>query len=234
MLTEDLEERLSPLRDAHRYDRRMAHVRDLPGPLFTHTDDLPVDGWPAHRDRLPEPLPLPPDLEKDDHDGAMAWLRENADRFNAAFDVVLMLAFLEHIPVLSSHAGTTWMALEHKVAGTMCGIVRLVGVRLTPRPEARAAFKAIARHWYGSDLCSGRPLLSQLREYQDAVQRVGVDCNRSWWHLCEGIYPVDHSQEALAMLAVDPPDLDSLFGDPRPYGGAERLARLVWLAPNSD
>lgn len=144
----------------------------LPDEMFAETDDLPVEDWSAHRGRSPEPLPPPADLDRTDKAAAVSWLTERKRRLDEAVGVVPMLAFFDRVSVLGD--GFDWMAHEHTIGGTVCGRVRLIGVRLTPRQEIHRAFRDIALRWHGSDLGAAWSPLTSLREYQDAVNRLGL------------------------------------------------------------
>lgn len=68
--------------------------------------------------------------------------------------------------------------LELAIGGTVSGRMRLVGVWLALWPDIHQAFKDIALRWPGADVGAAWLPLSVLREYQDPVNRLGLDCDR--------------------------------------------------------
>jgi hypothetical protein len=90
----------------------------------------------------------------------------------------------------------------------------------------------LAREYYGSAGGHFYPenvLASDIVSYVEKLASWGLVCDRSYRLLQEGVYPIDATSEALALIADNPPDLD-IVQDRLGYGG---LAILI-LAENSD
>jgi hypothetical protein len=143
-------------------------------------------------------------------------------------DVAFVLAFLRYVPIEVLRR-KDWLLLEHQCAGHECQQPIMVALRLEPNPDVHAAFIEIARGYWGSNLgWGGPPPLAELTRYREVLLPLGLDCNRTYADLREGLYPVDATQEALERAARNPPDLKALTGN-RPD-----FATLCFLAPNSD
>ncbi len=148
--------------------------------------------------------------------------------------VAAFVAFTDRVPVLATDH--PWCLLDHQTAGHACRQQRLVGRRVTLKPDVEFKCLEIATSHYNSQLGWDLPCLSELVEYRSQLQAIGLDCNssRTFKYLMEGFYPIDLSQSVIDQVCVQPFSLESLLGSPRPYGSIEHYAILVVIAPNSD
>jgi hypothetical protein len=145
-------------------------------------------------------------------------------------DTVAMLAFTTSLPTLAPRL--EWLAVDHQSGGLCCDHPHFVGLRLAIRPAMVEPLRNLARHYYeaaGGHFYSANVLASDIVSYVGKLADLGVTCDRSYRLLQEGVYPIDATPEALALIADNPPELD-IVQDRLGYGG---LAILI-LAENSD
>ncbi len=143
---------------------------------------------------------------------------------------VALLAFTTSIPRLA--AGRDWYGIDHQAGGYACDHPHLVGLRLTIRPSMAEKLKDLVRRYLGAaggHLSLDKVTASDIVGYTQVLADLGLHCDSSYRNLQEGVYPIDATSQALALIADEPPDLD-LVKDPLGYGG---LA-IVILAENSD
>jgi hypothetical protein len=127
------------------------------------------------------------------------------------FDGVLLLAFTKFVPPLKPVR--QWHAIRHQHGGYGCHHIEMIATRLVPRPEVLPVLKSIAREGCGAE--GGRfdqdnLLASRLISYASMLNEVGLNCECSWRHLSESLYPIDATQENLQRIAEDAPELDDL------------------------
>ena len=148
--------------------------------------------------------------------------------------VAAFIAFMNEVPILSHDH--PWCLINHQSAGHACNQMRFVGRRILVKLEIEFKFLEIATFWYNKQLGGDLPSLSELATYRSQLQRIGLDCNSSgtFRYLKEGLYPVDLTQSTIDQVCQQPFALESLVGNPRPYGKIEHYAVLVFIAPNSD
>jgi len=145
-------------------------------------------------------------------------------------DVVMLLAFTEAFPRLSP--AVEWYAIEHQSGGLACHHPRFVGTPLIPRPEMHERLEELARRYFeaaGGHFYRGNLGASDVIAYVAALADLGLQCERSYPLLEEGVYPIDATQGHLDLLACDPPSLDRL-ADESGYGGLT----IIILSENSD
>ena len=143
---------------------------------------------------------------------------------------VARLAYTTSIPKLTP--GLDWWAVEHQAGGHLCDHPRFVGVRLSIRPPMVVPLRDLARQYFeaaGGHFYRDSVLASDVVRYVEKLAAWGVSCDRSYRLLQEGVYPIDATPEALALIADNPPNL-GVVQNPSNYGG---LA-IVILAENSD
>ncbi len=149
---------------------------------------------------------------------------------NDVGDTVAMLAFTTSLPTLAP--SLEWLAVDHQAGGLCCDHPHFVGVRLAIRPAMVEPLHGLTRHYYeaaGGHFYSANVLASDIVSYVEKLANLGVTCDRSYRLLQEGVYPIDATPEALALIADNPPALD-VVQDRLGYGD---LAILI-LAENSD
>jgi hypothetical protein len=138
---------------------------------------------------------------------AFFWGESNGDHL----DLALVFAFVVTAPVLKPHR--SWIGLEHQCGGYSNRVERLIATRLTPRSSVLPHLERIARegcyaeagHFSQSNL-----LASRIVWYSAALAEIGVDCESSWRHLNESLYPVDATQSNLDRLCEDSVDLNEV------------------------
>jgi hypothetical protein len=149
---------------------------------------------------------------------------------NESGETVAMLAFTTSLSRLLP--GLDWLAVEHQSGGHATRQPHFVGLRLAIRAGMVEPLRDLAREYYGSAGGHFYPenvLASDIVSYVEKLASWGLVCDRSYRLLQEGVYPIDATSEALALIADNPPDLD-IVQDRLGYGG---LAILI-LAENSD
>lgn len=222
---DDVEQVLGPLRSAN----RPLWMNDIPGNLFTSSKEHPICDW--LRDNSQDvTLGFSERLESD-REAAFAWLQEQP----SAHDIMTpcaFLAFSECVPVLAP--GYRWSLILHQVAGVACNHRPFVGLRLRMRKSVSEAAKAMAQHWWGTDLGRGYPTLEQLEIYRAQLRNIGLDANRAYRWLSEGFYSADFTQEAIDLIAVDAPRPENLIADQSDLATAKSRAIVAIAAPNSD
>jgi len=143
---------------------------------------------------------------------------------------VAMLAYTTSIPKLAPVLD--WCAVQHQAGGHLCDQPHFVGVRLSIREPMIVLLRDLCRRYFGAaggHFYRANVLAGDIVSYVETLSAWGVSCDRSYRLLQEGVYPIDATSEALAILADSPPDLD-VVQDKLDYGG---LA-IVILAENSD
>jgi hypothetical protein len=148
--------------------------------------------------------------------------------------VVPFIAFMDMVPVLAK--GHPWCLLDHQAGGHACSHLRFLGRRVSLKPEIEFGCLRIASQWYGKQLGSGQPSLSELMEYRAQLQEIDLDCNSAatYRFLTEAFYPIDLSQAVIDRICLQPFSLESVLGHPKPYGSVGHMAILAIVAPNSD
>jgi hypothetical protein len=223
--TPEIETILGPLRGFDSDRTRMVSLRSIGVPAAKHpdlqraeialrwtgTEEPPVSEWLGNPD------------EASSHAETLQRMR-----------VAAFVAFLDRVPVLADEH--PWCLLDHQAAGHACRHVRFVGRRVVLKPEMETKCLDIAKSLYDSQLGWGLPCLSELTKYRSQLQEVGLDCNsaETFKYLMEGLYPIDLSQLVIDQVCLQPFSLETLLGNPRPYGSIEHYAILAIIAPNSD
>jgi hypothetical protein len=204
----EIETLLGPLRSL---SQRMISLQSISSPRWTDTFTALVSEWLGTVDNL-------------------ASHAERVQRLRIA----AFVAFMDVVPVLADEH--PWCLLDHQTAGYACRHLRFVGRRVLLKPEMELKCLEIATSWYNSQLGRDNPCLSELVRYRSQLQEIGLDCNssRTFKYLMEGVYPIDLSQSIMDHVCLQPFSLESLLGNPRPYGSIEHYAILIAIAPNSD
>jgi hypothetical protein len=223
----NIESVLAPLRKFDPFDNRMISLRSIgfaDNPFepperrkawaavkWTDTSDPPISEWLGITENASS------------HDDALRNMR-----------VAAFIGFMDFVPVLAD--GHPWCLLDHQTAGHACSHVRFVARHVLLNAEIEFEWLRIAAHWYNQQLGWDLPALGSLIEYRAQLQRIGLDCNSSktYRYLKEGFYPVDLSQDVMDRICLRSFGLDSMLGEPRPYGRIEHYAILAIVAPNSD
>jgi hypothetical protein len=218
-----IETMLAPVRKVESYDNQMISLRSIGNPLvpdrvkacsaikWTSTSEPPISDWLGIAESCLS------------HDEVMHGMR-----------VAAFVAFMDFVPVLAD--GHPWCLLDHQAAGHACRHVRFVARRVLLNEETEFGCLRIATHWYNKQLGWDLPSLDSLIEYRSQLKQIGLDCNcsKTYRHLMEGFYPVDLSQGLIDRICLQPFALNSILGEPRPYGNIDGYAILAIVAPNSD
>jgi hypothetical protein len=207
-----IEDVLGPLRGRSSFDQRMIPLQSMGSLQWTGTWTAPVSEWLGNVDDISS------------HAETLQRMR-----------VAAFAAFMDRVPVLADEH--PWCLLDHQAAGNACRHVRFVGRRILLKPEMEIEFLDIAKSSYDSQLGRGDlECLTELVRYRSQLQEIGLDCNSSgtFKYLMEGLYPIDLSQSVMDQVCLQPFSLESLLGNPRPYGSIEHYAILAVIAPNSD
>jgi hypothetical protein len=126
-------------------------------------------------------------------------------------EIVLVLAFTGWVPILKP--SREWFALEHQCGGHSCASVRMIATRLRSRQLVLPTLRQIAREGYNAEtghFDHHQLLASRIAAYVATLAKIGVDCECTWRHLTESLYPVDATQANLERVAQDAPDLGSI------------------------
>jgi len=100
--------------------------------------------------------------------------------------------------------GREWLHIAHQTAGVGCHQHYMVGTILQPRPEVIIPIKAIIDNWFDTSYGALGVTLDNIMAYRKQLNELlGVDCNSSYEHFEEGIYPIDCSPQVIRKLAVD-------------------------------
>jgi hypothetical protein len=139
-------------------------------------------------------------------------------------------------------SGHPFIHIFHQTAGIACHHVDMDAIVLTPKPRVFAAMQLIEKHWFES--CAGAfgTSLDELNMYRMQLKTLvhpDLDCNQSYTHMEEGIYPVDVDVRLLRELVEEdlPDDLDSMLtfeSDLRRCIGMVGRWKCFMLAENSD
>lgn len=131
-----------------------------------------------------------------------------------------------------------WLPVIHQVGGYACNHVYLDATILVPKDYAK--INALAKHYDDSCLGQYYLTLSQANDYAECLKTLlGVDCDNTYDHLQEGIYPIDAKRQNIGKLACDilPEDLDNLIDwewDSQKFGGIIGRWHLFILGENCD
>lgn len=139
------------------------------------------------------------------------WAKPDKQDPKQDLQVVAVLAFTEHVPVLKP--GREWIALSHQAGGYSNEHVLMIATRLESRPYLKPALNAIAREGYFAEdgrFNKNNILASRIAKYVTALDELNLDCESSWRLLTESVYPIDATQDNLDRLAVDAPALDDI------------------------
>jgi len=145
------------------------------------------------------------------------------------------LAFTAWAPEL--HPGREWLALEHQCGGYSNAHVKMIATRLAPRPSVLPALRSIAREGFGAEKGNfdrTSLLASRIASYVQSLARAGLDCECTWRHLTESLYPVDATQSNLDRVAEDGFDLQSIAKWPYPEAIYYSNPAIIFMTENSD
>src|SRR5262249_34823732 len=126
-------------------------------------------------------------------------------------EIVLFLAFTHSIPILRSDY--EWWGVYHQAGGIATRPFRFIGMRLTLRASIYGAVRQIARdRWHAKrgNLYTERVTARDIAAYSAALENIGLDCDFSYPHLMESVYPIDAVQDNLDRIAENAPLLREL------------------------
>jgi len=144
--------------------------------------------------------------------------------------VVAMFAYTRLVPVLP--VTRSWIAFQHQAAGYLNRQVSFIGTAINPRPTIKSAFGEIARKNFGA--CGGHfdgPTAdpATTEEYLADIAKLGLSCSgHARSELCESVYPIDATPNALSTCFEDIGDLAYLAED------AQAKPLIMFLSANSD
>ena len=210
------EEFFSPFRPTFGGDRQELHpfwwskmdVEEvLPRGMFSAT-------WVEFQDDMPEP-------------------DSYGDTGRDQLEIVLLLAFLEHVPVLVS--GIPWLALVHQAGGVACDHPQFIARRLRPRPSIYPKLRRIARDRWPNDAGDryDPSCLVQTSKLKLDLNQLGLTCDHTIHCFTEGVYPIDATDEAISIVSEEYFVLADLIVDFDPCFERSNLAILI-LSANSD
>jgi hypothetical protein len=187
-------------------------VSSLPLEAFTPTFELEPGEWPDF-------------LAGDIADWPCRQRQIGVCDESAGQDVALILAFPDLLPPRRKIPGLR--LLRHQTSGFRRREFRCAGIRLQPTPTGQLLGLQLATRWHRSAAAISYTALDELSRYRGLLQEHGLDCNASYAHFAEGVYPVDFDDAAVDLLV----SVESR--------GAVRLLQtfdagcLAFLAPNS-
>ena len=211
---------LAPLRDAD----GLCHV-SRPPPLGgpRRYADVPATRWPAP----PPPTLFEGALTPTPSEDAFPQMRATPAGRGCT---ILVLGFLDRVPPLPP--GRRWLALEHVCGGLACRQVPMIATPLTPRPAMQAAFDRLAAETEAAAagrFFDARSASEAARRCLAQIAELGFSCGPSAMErLCEALYPLDATAEALERASEGAGDLAALLAR------AEAAPTLLVLAQNSD
>ncbi len=195
-------------------------LTSLPPDAFAPTFELTTSPWP---DFLASDIADWPSRLRDDRGPVANGIVERAYR---RLDASLVIAFSSTLPPLPLSLKV--MLLRHQTSGHWAGEFRCAAIPLDMSDQGIDLGNDIAERWHATNAALGWAPLEDLVEYRGLLQGRGLDCNESYRHFAEGVYPVDLDDHALQALAVDG---QALLNDLSPDELSS--ACLVFLAPNS-
>jgi hypothetical protein len=81
--------------------------------------------------------------------------------------------------------------LQHQVSGILCHSVTLYGYAFNPiNDKYYKLIEELDKKYYNSSI-HNNPKLSELSEYSNVIKQYNLNCEYSYIHLREGIYPID-------------------------------------------
>ncbi|MGO4670280.1 hypothetical protein [Bosea sp. 2RAB26] len=126
--------------------------------------------------------------------------------------VVPVLAFTKAVPVLSPNY--EWIALHHQAGGHYHDHLCIIATVLNPKNDIRSGLNKIAEEHYAAEngwMIRDELPASRIVRYVNGLSALDLDCESSWRHLTESVYPIDATQENLDRIAENAPNLDDLF-----------------------
>ena len=146
------------------------------------------------------------------------------------YPVVALFAYMQLIPALP--ITRDWIALHHQGAGYACRQVPMIATVLTPKKDIDAGFKSIAKENYyccGGGFEGPETDKATTERYLSRLAVLGLTCSQqNLLELCESVYPVDATRDALKACFEDIGDLMYLTEDVR------AAPTIVFLSANSD
>ncbi len=202
----------------------LCHLRaDMPGPML-YTD------YPAFAARTKQQADMPRVVPQSALKPAFTHDHFSQLSDDDAMDVVALVAFTTRIPHLP--ITRAWVALEHQCSGYLCHQLTLIGTVIEPKPAIKTAFRDIARanfFAFGGYFDGPDSDPETTAQYVKTIQGLGLSCGpEAMNELCESVYPVDATPEALRICFDDVSDLLYLPQDER----AKPL--ILFLSSNSD
>jgi hypothetical protein len=148
-------------------------------------------------------------------------------------EIVLLLAFLRHIPVLAG--GHRWLALRHQSGGIQCHQPQFIARRLMPRTPIYPALRKIARDRWPSGPGDRYPMgdASQAARLRSDLGKLGMDCKHTSYCMDESVYPIDATPAALGIVAEETLTFSDLIANFDP-GFERRNLAIIILTTNSD
>jgi len=91
--------------------------------------------------------------------------------------------------------------IAHQTAGFACNQHYLVGKILSPKDKTLIAMYKLEKEYLESNSGFMNTSLDEIISYRQKLnQLLGVDCNHTYTHFEEGIYPIDYSKETIEKL----------------------------------
>jgi hypothetical protein len=149
-------------------------------------------------------------------------------------EIALFLAYTASAPILRD--GYQWLAVDHQAGGIATRPFLFIGIRLEPRAEIYRPLRQIARKWWFAEsgaLYPERVTARHIGAYSRALEDIGLDCDFSYPHLMESVYPIDAVQPNLDRVAENAPSLKDIAG----VNGGQRENKnliIVAITENSD
>jgi hypothetical protein len=189
------------------FDKWAQLRRSLPKKLFTPTHEIFADD-------LPEPT-------------------DYGDAGRGKLEIVLLLAFLRHIPVLAG--GHRWLALDHQSGGILRHHPQFIARRLMPRASIYPALRKIARDRWPSGPGDRYSMgdASQAARLRSDLGKLGMDCEHTSYCLDESVYPIDATPAALGVVTDESLTLSGLIAN-FDQGFERRNLAIIILTTNSD
>lgn len=180
-------------------------MASLPDRLFTPSESLAGHGWPDFSVR-----------------SLADWSSSTRPAPDTASDCCVVLCYWRMAPADSPSA--EWTFLLHETGGIWDERKRLLARRLEIGERGTAIAHAIARAMAQSNRSASFAEFDALLEYRNLLNQFGLDCNHHIQAMAEGLYPIDLTEEAWAILDVL--DAEAYCGE-QPH-----LLCLAVLAPN--
>jgi len=128
--------------------------------------------------------------------------------------LVLGIYVYSHYGERHKMRGRDWKKIAHQTAGNACHSHYIVGTILEPKPELKTKIDMLNKCWLDSNCGVFGVSLDEILKYREQLRDLfGVDCNSSYDHFEEALYPIDCNRNSIEAMTNEelPEELDDFI-----------------------